>query len=76
MPTVKELYSLMDFSGIDPSGKESVSSDMKPFINTRFFDFAYGDPKTGSASDYPTGHGPQGDAIRVDNHVRLVRDAR
>jgi hypothetical protein len=32
------------------------------------------DPKTGSASDYPTGHGPQGDAIRVDNYVRCVSD--
>jgi hypothetical protein len=32
------------------------------------------DPKTGDASDYPTGHGPQGDAIRIDNYVRLVRD--
>ncbi len=32
------------------------------------------DPKTGSASDWPTGHGPQGDAIRVDNYVRCVTD--
>lgn len=31
------------------------------------------DPKTGSAADYPTGHGPQGDAIRINNYVRLVR---
>ena len=31
------------------------------------------DPKIGSASDYPEGHGPQGDAIRVDNYVRCVR---
>jgi PKD repeat protein len=31
------------------------------------------DPKTGSASDYPTGHGPQGDSVRVTNFVRLVR---
>jgi hypothetical protein len=33
------------------------------------------DPKTGDASDYPYGHGPQGDVIRIDNHVRCVRDA-
>ncbi|UUX91986.1 Lcl C-terminal domain-containing protein [Methanoplanus endosymbiosus] len=31
------------------------------------------DPKTGDASEYPEGHGPQGDAIRIDNYVRLVR---
>ncbi len=33
------------------------------------------DPKTGSAADYPTGNGPQGDAIRVDNYVRCVTDS-
>ena len=31
------------------------------------------DPKTGNAEDYPFGHGPQGDVIRIDNYVRLVR---
>jgi len=33
------------------------------------------DPKAGNPADYPTGHGPQGDAIRILNYVRLVRDA-
>ncbi|MBN2906693.1 MAG: DUF1566 domain-containing protein [Rhodobacteraceae bacterium] len=33
------------------------------------------DPKIGDAADYPQGNGPQGDAIRVLNYVRLVRDA-
>ena len=32
------------------------------------------DPKTGDPSDFPTGHGPQGDAIRIFNYVRLVRN--
>lgn len=32
------------------------------------------DPKSGDASAYPTGHGPQGDAIRIENYVILVRD--
>lgn len=31
------------------------------------------DPKAGDASDYPYGHGPQGDVIRIDNYVRCVR---
>ncbi len=31
------------------------------------------DPKIGDPADYPTGHGPQGDAIRIFNYVRLVR---
>lgn len=33
------------------------------------------DPKTGSASDYPNGRGPQGDAVRVDNYVRCMTDS-
>ncbi len=33
------------------------------------------DPKTGSASMFPHGRGPQGDVIRILNFVRLVRAA-
>ena len=32
------------------------------------------DPKTGNPANYPQGLGPQGDAIRIYNYVRLVRD--
>ena len=32
------------------------------------------DPKSGSVDDYPTGFGPQGDARRIYNFVRLVRN--
>ncbi len=31
------------------------------------------DPKVGDASKFPHGHGPQGDVIRIENMVRLVR---
>jgi hypothetical protein len=31
------------------------------------------DPKDGNPMDYPFGHGPQGDVIRILNHVRCVR---
>ena len=34
------------------------------------------DPKVGNPADYPQGHGPQGDAIRIYNYVRLVRNAQ
>ncbi|MFO7654842.1 MAG: DUF1566 domain-containing protein [Candidatus Krumholzibacteriia bacterium] len=33
------------------------------------------DPKEGDPADYPEGHGLQGDAIRILNQVRLVRNA-
>jgi hypothetical protein len=32
------------------------------------------DPKTGNPADYLYGFGPQGDAIRIYNYVRLVRN--
>lgn len=32
------------------------------------------DPKQGDPADYPTGHGPQGDVVRIFNYVRCVRD--
>ncbi|MCG8478521.1 MAG: DUF1566 domain-containing protein [Spirochaetales bacterium] len=31
------------------------------------------DPKTGDPADYPSGHGPQGDVIRIFNYARPVR---
>ena len=34
------------------------------------------DPKVGNPADYPQGHGPQGDDVRINNCVRLVRTAR
>ena len=44
VPTIKEMYSLMMFNGRDIS---SVTGDdtegLTPFINTDYFDFAYGD---------------------------------
>ncbi len=33
------------------------------------------DPKSGDPANYPYGHGPQGDAIRIYNYVPCVRDA-
>jgi hypothetical protein len=31
------------------------------------------DPKSGDTSQYSQGHGPQGDAVRIENYVRCVR---
>jgi hypothetical protein len=42
LPTIKELYSLILFSGVD-SGPDADSARMTPFIDTTAFTFAYGD---------------------------------
>ena len=49
LPTIKELYSLVDFRGTDPSGLSSGAdtSVLTPFINTNYFKFAYGDTNAG-----------------------------
>ncbi|MBK8899783.1 MAG: DUF1566 domain-containing protein [Anaerolineaceae bacterium] len=48
LPSIKELYSLMDFRGTDPSGYESAdTSGLTPFIDTTYFDFSYGDTAAG-----------------------------
>lgn len=48
LPTIKELYSLIMFTGIDPSGYNgSEISGLTPFINTDYFEFGYGDVTAG-----------------------------
>jgi hypothetical protein len=46
LPTIKELYSLIVFSGVDPSGQERAVNAV-PFIDTNYFAFKYGDPGEG-----------------------------
>jgi len=49
LPSIKELYSLIDFSGVDPDPNCSTSDDceMTPFIDTDFFAFEYGNTDAG-----------------------------
>ncbi len=48
VPTIKELYSLMDFSGTEPNSTDTSSDGLKPFIDTDYFVFNYGDLNSGS----------------------------
>ncbi|MBT3318607.1 MAG: DUF1566 domain-containing protein [Clostridia bacterium] len=47
LPTIKELYSLIDFSGTDPDPTASDTSSLVPFIDTDYFVFEYGDESAG-----------------------------
>ncbi len=48
LPSIKELYSLIDFRGTDPSGFTGTdTSSLTPFIDAKAFKFAYGDTKAG-----------------------------
>jgi hypothetical protein len=47
LPTIKELYSLIDFRGIDPGPqREADTKQARPYLDTAYFDFAYGDTST------------------------------
>jgi hypothetical protein len=48
VPTIKELYSLIDFSGSDPNPMASTAAGVTPFIDASVFDFQYGDTSSGS----------------------------
>lgn len=48
LPTIKELYSLIDFSGSDPRpDMDSSTRGLHPFINTNVFSFQYGKASEG-----------------------------
>jgi len=48
IPTIKELYSLIDFSGVTGTSRNKgtqVPNNAKPYINTKYFDFEYSSDK-------------------------------
>jgi hypothetical protein len=48
LPSIKELYSLIDFQGMDPSGYSGTdTTGLRPFLDTKYFQFVYGDVQTG-----------------------------
>ena len=68
LPSLKELYSLFDARGTDPSGPvDPDSSRLTPFIDTRFFKFAYGDTRAGERiidSQFASGTQYVGESVR------------
>lgn len=47
LPSIKELYSLILFSGMDPDPRNINTANLKPFIDQRYFLFQYGKPEEG-----------------------------
>jgi hypothetical protein len=47
LPSIKELYSLILFSGLDVDPQSAGTDAAKPFLDTEVFDFTYGDPAMG-----------------------------
>jgi hypothetical protein len=65
LPDIKTLYSLIDFRGTDPGGVSGQVSVI-PFLDTGFFDFAYGDSAAGESTiDAPFASG----SVYADTHT-------
>jgi hypothetical protein len=47
LPTIKELYSLIDFRGTDPNPTSTDTQGLTPFIDRATFPFCYGDLTAG-----------------------------
>ena len=47
LPSIKELYSLIDFRGTDPSSGDADPTFLTPFLDTAVFAFGFGDPSAG-----------------------------
>lgn len=47
LPSIKDLYSLILFSGEDIDPHATDTSDFTPFVDTEYFKFSYGDPAKG-----------------------------
>lgn len=47
LPTIKELYSLILFSGTDPDPMSTNTSTQQPFIDAKHFKFQYGNAEQG-----------------------------
>lgn len=47
LPSMKELYSLMNFNGTDVIMAPGSTAEPTPFIDTNYFGFAYGDESAG-----------------------------
>lgn len=48
IPSIKELYSLIDFSGLDPNSTRTSDAGLVPFIDSSVFNFSYGDTSAGA----------------------------
>ncbi|BBD07454.1 DUF1566 domain-containing protein [Desulfovibrio ferrophilus] len=88
-PTIKELYSLIDFRG----RVQRFSAKSIPYLDTRYFDFQYGDTRTGARNidcqdwsatryqgttmkDQPTAFGVNFADGRIKGYPTATRDQR
>ena len=60
-------------AGTDVGADADPHAPVKSWLDVHGAGAQRSDPKAGDPKDFPEGRGPQGDAIRIYNYVRLVR---
>ncbi|MCX5677146.1 MAG: hypothetical protein NTX87_19325, partial [Planctomycetota bacterium] len=60
--------------GPGPGGPQASGSDNYQLLDVHGAGAQRSDPKKGDPAAFPHGRGPQGDAVRIYNHVRAVRN--
>ena len=71
-----EALGYMPTSGQGPQGQQRTQgSGSYELLDVHGAGAQRSDPKIGNAADYPYGHGPQGDVVRIQNYARCVRNS-
>jgi hypothetical protein len=55
------------------AGRQGAEAGEYRYVDVHGAGAQRSDPKAGDPAQFPHGRGPQGDVIRINNHVRLVR---
>ncbi len=67
---------LGNMPGPSAPGESAIDDGTTNWIDVHGAGAQRSDPKAGDPAEYSEGHGPQGDAIRIYNYVRLVRNVQ
>jgi ribonuclease BN (tRNA processing enzyme) len=71
-----EALGYMPTSGQRPQGQQPTQgSGSYELMDVHGAGAQRSDPKVGNSADYPYGHGPQGDVVRIQNYARCVRNS-
>ncbi|MDC7124344.1 MAG: DUF1566 domain-containing protein [Spirochaetales bacterium] len=67
------IFVVFSATAQDRQGNNRINSGGVSLLDVHGAGAQRSDPKEGDPGDYPEGHGPQGDVIRIFNYIRPVR---
>lgn len=70
---MRGVSSEVGLRGEPQGGMHRVNGDNTTLLDVHGAGAQRSDPKVGDSSQFPQGRGPQGDVVRINNYVRMVR---